>query len=48
MTSGLLAALQFDDDAHAFAVAFVAHIGDAFDLLFLNQLGDRFDELAPC
>ena len=38
------AALHFDDDAHAFAVGFVAHIGDAFDFLGLHQLGNAFDQ----
>src|ERR1035437_4022741 len=38
------AALHFDDDAHAFAVGFVAHVGDAFDLLVLHQLGDALDQ----
>src|SRR5215471_981782 len=41
----LFAALQLDDDAHAFAVAFVANVGDAFDLFVGDKLGDAFDEL---
>ncbi len=41
---GLFAALQFDDDAHAFAGGFVAHVGDAFDFLGLDKFGDAFDE----
>src|SRR5215472_1876229 len=32
-----LAALELDHDAHAFAVALVAHIGDAVDFLRLRQ-----------
>ena len=31
---GLLAALQLEDDAHAVAVAFVADVGDAFQIFF--------------
>ena len=34
---GVLAALQLDDDAHAVAVALVADIGDAFELLLVDQ-----------
>ena len=41
----LFAALQLDHDAHAVAVAFVAHVGDAFDLLGLHQLRDALDQL---
>ena len=41
---GLFAALDFDDDAHAVAVGFVAHVGDAFDLFVLHQLGDALDQ----
>ena len=37
-------ALQLDDDAHSFAVGFVAKIGDAFDALVVNQLGDFFEQ----
>ena len=40
----LFVALHFDDDAHAVAVAFVANVGDAFDLLVLDQLGDVLDQ----
>ena len=40
----LLAALQLDDDAHALAVAFVADIGDAVDLLRLRELGNALDQ----
>ncbi len=36
-------ALQFDDDAHALAVAFVADIGNAFDALVAHQFGDVLD-----
>src|SRR3546814_2123527 len=35
-------ALQFDDDAHALAVRFVADVGDAFDPLVACGLGDLF------
>ena len=38
------AAFHFDDDAHAFAVGFIAHVGDAFDLFRLHQLGDALDQ----
>ena len=38
------AALHFDHDAHAIAVGFVAHVGDAFDFLVLHQLGDALDQ----
>ena len=41
---GLLAALQFEDDAQAVAVAFVADFGNAFDLLLVDQRGGIFDE----
>ena len=40
-----LAALQLDDDAHAFAGGFVAHVGDAFDLFGLHEFGDALDQL---
>ena len=36
-------ALQFDDDAHAVAVALVADVGDAFDALVAHQFGDLLD-----
>ena len=42
---GLLAALQFDDDAHAVAVAVVHHVGDAFDALLVDHGGDLFEQL---
>src|SRR6266478_151241 len=42
---GFFAALDFHDDAHAFAGRFVAHVGDAVDLLVLYELGDALDEL---
>ena len=45
---GLLAALQFQHDAHAVAVAVIAHVGDAFDALFVDRGGDLFDQLATC
>ena len=34
----LFVALHLDDDAHALAVALVANISDAFDLLFVDEL----------
>ena len=40
----LFVALDFDDDAHAVAIAFVANVGDAFDFFVLDQLGDVFDQ----
>ena len=39
-----LAALQFDDDAHARLVGLVADVGDAFDLLLVDQFGDLLDQ----
>src|SRR6266852_5204349 len=39
------AALDFHDDAHAFAGGFVAHVGDAFDFLALHELREALDEL---
>ena len=42
--TGFFAALQLDDDAHAFAVGFVTHVGDALDLLVLDKFGDALDE----
>ena len=36
-------ALEFDDDAHAVAVGFVLHVGDAFDPLFAGGLCDAVD-----
>ena len=39
-----LAALQLDDDAHAFARRFVAHIGNAFDFLGLHEFRDALDQ----
>ena len=43
----LRAALEFDDDAHAVAVALVAELvaGDVGDDFFVDQLGDALDEL---
>ena len=41
---GLLAALQFEDDAHAVAIALVANFRDAFDLLLVYQPGRSFDQ----
>ena len=37
-------ALEVDDDAHAFAVRFVANVGDALDPLVLGGLGDLLDQ----
>ena len=37
-------ALQFHDDAHAGAVALVAHFADAFDDLAAHQFGDFLDQ----
>src|SRR5258708_14735286 len=37
-------ALEFNHDAHAVAVAFVAHVGDVFDVLVVYELSDAFDE----
>ena len=37
-------ALQVDDDADAFAVRFVADVGDALDALVLGGLGDLLDQ----
>ena len=45
MISRLFVALDFDHDAHAVAVAFVANVGDAFDLLVVDQLGDVLDQV---
>src|SRR5438876_2473465 len=39
-----LAALQLHHDAHAVAVAFIAHVRNAVDLLVLRQFGDALDE----
>src|SRR5271170_3306076 len=41
----LFIALHFDDDAHAVAVAFIANVGDAFDLFILNEAGYIFDQV---
>ena len=41
---GLFAALQFEHDAHAVAVALVADVADAFDLLLVDQRGVCFDQ----
>ena len=43
---GLGAALEFDDDAHAVAVALVAQVGDVVDDLVVDQIGDALDQLA--
>src|ERR1700747_2692961 len=41
----LLVALHFDDDAHAFAVALIANVRDAFDFLVVDEFGDVLDEI---
>ena len=41
---GRRVALQLDDDAHAGAVALVAHLADALDLLGAHQFGDLLDQ----
>src|SRR5437660_9937 len=41
---GLGAALQFDHDAHAFAIAFVANVGDVVDDLVVDEIGDALDQ----
>ena len=38
-------ALEFDDDAHAVAIALVANVGDVVDDFFVHQVGDALDEL---
>ena len=40
------AALQFDHDAHAVAIALVANVGDVFDGLVVDQLGHALDQVA--
>ena len=40
-----LVLFQLDDNAHAFAVGFVAKIGNALDFFVPNQLGDALDQL---
>ena len=37
-------ALELDDDAHPFAVRFIAKIGDSFNLLLLYQTGNLLDD----
>ena len=39
------ALFQFDDDAHAVAVAFVVDIGNTVEFLGFHELGDAFDQL---
>src|SRR5690242_3552941 len=41
----LLIALHFNHDAHPVAIAFVANIGHAFDLLVVDQLSDMLDQV---
>jgi hypothetical protein len=43
---GLLAALEFDHHAQTVAIAFVADVADAVDLLVVNQRGDLLDQRA--
>src|SRR5467141_2749747 len=38
------AALQLDDDAHAFARGFITHVGNAFELFRLHQFGNALDQ----
>ena len=38
------AALEFDDDAHAIAVALVANVADLVDDFVVHQLGDALDQ----
>jgi hypothetical protein len=38
------AAFEFDDDAHAVAIAFVTDIGNVFDVFVVDELRDAFDE----
>ena len=38
-------AAQFEDDANAFAIGFVAQIGDALDLLLADQFRDPLDHV---
>ena len=45
---GRRVALQLDDDAHAGAVALVAQIADALDLLGAHQFGDAFRAGSTC
>ncbi len=37
-------ATDLDDDAHAFAVGFVAQVGNALDLLLAHEFGDLLDQ----
>ena len=38
------AALEFDHDAHAVAIALVANVGDVFDFFVVDQLRDALDQ----
>ena len=38
------AALEFDDDAHAVAIALIANVGNVFDVFVVDQLRDALDE----
>ena len=39
-------ALHLDDDAHAFAVAFIVHITDALYTFFVHQASNVLDQLS--
>jgi len=41
---GFGAALEFDHDAHAVAIAFVADVGDIVDDLVVNEIGDALHQ----
>src|ERR1700744_6532074 len=41
---GLSAALELDHNAHAVAIALVAHVANVVDDLLVDQLGDALDE----
>ena len=41
---GLLAALEVEHDAHAVAVALVANVADALDLLLVDEIGSLLDQ----
>ena len=47
-TSGVASRFSSIDDAHAGAVALVAQVGDAFDLLGAHQFGDALQQGASC
>ena len=41
-------ALEFDDDAHALAIALVPHVGNTLDLLVADEIGDALQKRRPC